>query len=64
MAQLRLSIKPTNSEYHFGDGWEITMKSNKELFENAPPYMIIRPFLMGGLYMSAGKISKLVFKLT
>ena len=31
---------------------------NKELFKNAPPYMIIRPSLKGGLYMSAGQISK------
>ena len=39
-------------------------KRNKELFENAPSYMIIRPSLRGGLYMSAGQISKLIVKLT
>ena len=33
---------------------------NKELFENAPPYMIFRPFLKGGLHMSSGQISKLI----
>ena len=37
---------------------------NKELFENAPPYMIIRPFPKGGLYMSARQTSKFIFKLT
>ena len=31
---------------------------NKELFENAPPYMIIRTSLKGGLYLSAGQTSK------
>ena len=35
-----------------------TGKLNKELFENAPPYMIIRPSLKGCLYMSAGHTSK------
>ena len=30
----------------------------------APPYMIIRPSLKGGLYMSARKISKFTIKLT
>ena len=37
---------------------------NKELFENAPPYMIIRPCLKRGLYMSARQTSKLILKLT
>ena len=37
---------------------------NKELFENAPPYMIIRPYLQEGLYISSGQISKLIVKLT
>ena len=39
-------------------------KGNKELFENAPPYMIIRPYLKEGLYISSGQISKLPVKLT
>ena len=39
--------------------------NKKELFENAPPpYMIIRPSLKGGLYISSGQISKLFVKLT
>ena len=37
---------------------------NKELFENAPPYMIIRPYLKEGLYISSRQISKLIIKLT
>ena len=37
---------------------------NKELFENAPPDMIIRPYFQEGLYISSGKISKLIVKLT
>ena len=37
---------------------------NKELFENAPPYMIIRQSLKGGLYISSGQITKLMVKLT
>ena len=42
----------------------LKQKKNKELFENAPPYMIIGPLLKGGLYMSAVQTSKLIFKLT
>ena len=38
--------------------------TNKELFKNAPPYMIITTSLKGGLYMSAGKTSNCNFKLT
>ena len=38
--------------------------NNKELFEDAPPYMIIRPYLKEGLYISSGQISKLIVKLT
>ena len=37
---------------------------NKELFENAPPHMIIRPYFQEGLYISSGQISKLIVKLT
>ena len=37
---------------------------NMELFENAPPYMINRPSLNGGVYMSARQTSKFIFKLT
>ena len=37
---------------------------NKELFENAPPYMIIRPYLKGGLYIHSGQIPILIDKLT
>ena len=36
----------------------------KELYKNAPPFMIIRPSLKGGLYISSGQISKLIVKLT
>ena len=36
---------------------------NKELFQNAPPYMIIRPSLKVGLYINFGQISKLIGKL-
>ena len=39
-------------------GGRDTQTKNKELFKNAPPYMIIRPSLKGGLYMSAGQTSK------
>ena len=39
-------------------------EKNTELFENAPPYMIIRPYLKEGLYISSGQISKLPVKLT
>ena len=43
----------------------MTMKKfNKELFKNAPPYMIVRLSLKGGLYISSGQISKLIVKLT
>ena len=37
---------------------------NKELFENAPPHMINRPYFQEGLYISSGQISKLIVKLT
>ena len=37
---------------------------NKELFEDAPPYMIIRPYLKEGLYIISGQLSKLIVKLT
>ena len=37
---------------------------NKELFENATPYMIVKPSLKGGLHISSGKIPKLIDKLT
>ena len=37
---------------------------NKELFKNAPPYMIIMPYLKEGFYISFGQISKLIVKLT
>ena len=40
------------------------LHQNKELFENSPPYMIIRPYLKEGLYISSGQISKLPVKLT
>ena len=39
-------------------------ESNKELFDNAPPHMIIRPYFQEGLYISSGQISKLIVKLT
>ena len=41
-----------------------TTFENKELFENAPPYMIIRPSFKGGVYINSGQISKLIVKLT
>ena len=37
---------------------------NKELFENAPPYMIIGPYLQEGLYISSWQILKFIVKLT
>ena len=40
--------------------YDVMVWYNKELFENAPPYMIFRPFLKGGLHMSSGQISKLI----
>ena len=42
---------------------EFSILYNKELFENAPLYMIIRP-LKGGLYISSGQISNFTVKLT
>ena len=44
--------------------FSIYMHINKELFENAPTYMIIRPSLKEGLYMSDRQTSKCIFKLT
>ena len=42
----------------------LMLSKNKELFENAPPYMIIRSYLQEGLYISSGQIYKLIVKLT
>ena len=47
-----------------GSNTSVTDDKNKELFKNAPPYMIIRPSLKGGLYMSAGQTSKWIVKIT
>ena len=42
----------------------LNFNKNKELFENAPPHMIIKPYFQEGLYISSGQISKLIGKLT
>ena len=44
-------------------GW-VKFNWNKELFENSPPYMIIRPSLKKALYMSARWTYKFIFQLT
>ena len=36
---------------------------NKELFENTPPYIVFRPTLKGGIYISSCQTSKIIFKL-
>ena len=45
-------------------GWIDTTCPNKELFENAPPYMIIEPTPKGCLYIGSGQISELIVKQT
>ena len=42
----------------------LSKKGNKELFKNAPPYVIIRPSLKGGVSMSNRQTSKFIFKHT
>ena len=39
-------------------GKKVKENNIMELFENAPPYMIIRISLKGGLYLNAGQTSK------